>query len=256
MVIINCFVKRNGARLLHNRSGAINRSVHVSSLNTTDRRAPSVTLLEGKAKFFLSGDPLVFDGAIATVTDRLSPSDEVVVKDHEGNVFGRGIYNPDSMYRVRMMALNKNKSFNSTLAEIIRYKIDAAIKRRTLMKLPCKETDVYRLVNGEGDKLSGLMIDVLSNAVVVQSSARWVEDHAHLIRTALHDFMERNNMKLIWRRNMSRLTQDGYVVSANSVDEEIASGGDSGSSSGGCSLVVVENGLRYRVNPETDQKTG
>lgn len=30
-------------------------------------------------------------------------------------------------------------------------------------------------VNGEGDRLSGLVIDVYGNVVVVQSSALWVE---------------------------------------------------------------------------------
>lgn len=244
------------AAMLH-RSGTISHLAHMSSFNTIDKIVSSVTVSEDKAKFFLSGDPLIFDGAIANVTDGVQPSDEVMVKDHEGKVIGRGIYNPDSMYRVRMMALSKNKSFSLPLAEIVRYKTEEAIKRRISMKLPCKETNVYRLVNGEGDKLSGLMIDVLNNTVVVQSSARWVEDHAHLIRTALQGFVERNNMKLVWRRNMPRLKQDGYVPSlAGSADDAIVSDESRGDSGGGSSQVVVENGLRYRLNPETDQKTG
>lgn len=36
-------------------------------------------------------------------------------------------------------------------------------------------TDVYRLVNSEGDRLSGVVVDVLGSVAVVQSVAAWAE---------------------------------------------------------------------------------
>ena len=36
-------------------------------------------------------------------------------------------------------------------------------------------TDVYRLVNSEGDRLSGLIVDRVGPQLVVSSSAAWVE---------------------------------------------------------------------------------
>lgn len=51
-----------------------------------------------------------------------------------------------------------------------------------LARKPCAQgggtengTDVYRLVNSEGDRLSGLIVDRVGPQLVVSSSAAWVE---------------------------------------------------------------------------------
>jgi 23S rRNA G2069 N7-methylase RlmK/C1962 C5-methylase RlmI len=47
-------------------------------------------------------------------------------------------------------------------------------------------TDVFRLVNGEGDRLSGLVADQMGpHVVVVQSNAAWVERHRDEVERAL-----------------------------------------------------------------------
>ena len=56
-----------------------------------------------------------------------------------------------------------------------RTRIETAISLREALLLPSKSTSVYRLINGEGDRLGGLIVDVIGNLVVVQSSAVWVE---------------------------------------------------------------------------------
>lgn len=38
-----------------------------------------------------------------------------------------------------------------------------------------RHTDVYRVVNSEGDRLSGLIVDRVGQQLVVSSSAAWVE---------------------------------------------------------------------------------
>ena len=44
------------------------------------------------------------------------------------------------------------------------------------LNLPSKSTDSYRLLNGEGDIVSGLAIDILGGQVaVVMLSAAWCE---------------------------------------------------------------------------------
>eukprot|EP01034_Spumella_vulgaris_P030516 gene30516-37748_t len=63
-----------------------------------------------------------------------------------------------------------------------------------MIQLPSNSTNVYRLVNGEGDKLSGLIIDILDS---VESGV-----------SATHE------------------------------------------------QTILENGLKYRINPHSDQKTG
>lgn len=47
------------------------------------------------------------------------------------------------------------------------------------------DTSVFRLCNSEGDRLSGLVVDVLGEVAVVASSAIWVERCATLCYSAL-----------------------------------------------------------------------
>ncbi len=62
-------------------------------------------LRPGKARLFLEGNPLVYgeavdaDGAVGGVAE----GDYVEVVDSKGNLIGKGVYNPHSMYRVRLL---------------------------------------------------------------------------------------------------------------------------------------------------------
>ncbi|KAL2632026.1 hypothetical protein R1flu_016712 [Riccia fluitans] len=58
---------------------------------------------------------------------------------------------------------------------LIQTRISASIELRKMLGLPATETNVYRLINSEGDGLSGLITDVLGEHLVVASSAAWVE---------------------------------------------------------------------------------
>ena len=57
----------------------------------------------GKARLFASGHPLVYGGAVDRVLGRPPPvtGAAVVLADGAGAAIGWGVYNPDSMFRVR-----------------------------------------------------------------------------------------------------------------------------------------------------------
>ena len=57
----------------------------------------------GKARLFLGGHPLVYGGAVDRVVGRPPPvtGAPVVLADGAGAAIGWGVYNPDSMFRVR-----------------------------------------------------------------------------------------------------------------------------------------------------------
>ena len=63
----------------------------------------SVTIKRGKARLFRDGNPLVYGGAVERTTGSMSRGDAVEVVDGAGNNIGWGFYNPDSMYRVRLL---------------------------------------------------------------------------------------------------------------------------------------------------------
>ena len=55
-------------------------------------------------------------------------------------------------------------------------RLAAAVAVRKSLLLPHADTNAYRLVNGEGDRMSGIVIDVYKKLLVFSSSARWVCD--------------------------------------------------------------------------------
>lgn len=58
---------------------------------------------------------------------------------------------------------------------LLQARISAAHQLRKTLQLPSASTNVYRLVNSEGDRLSGLIVDVLGDRIVVASTAAWAE---------------------------------------------------------------------------------
>mmetsp|Transcript_18446 Transcript_18446/g.41026 ORF Transcript_18446/g.41026 Transcript_18446/m.41026 type:complete len:421 (+) Transcript_18446:109-1371(+) len=212
-----------------------------------------VTVQKGKARLFQNGNPIIYGGAVEKVDGEPKVGQEVLVKDIQGNLFGRGFFNPASMYRVRLTATKEDPLFESSLEELLLARIGQAVSLRRAMLLPRPDTSVYRLVNGEGDRLGGLIVDVLDDTVVVQSSAIWVELHKDIIRKALtHHLHDTANPKtLLWRRADSRLKQDGW----NPLDPDMASMTAEEEEDAGESE-VVESGVRYTLCASTDQKTG
>lgn len=69
-------------------------------------------------------------------------------------------------------------------------------------------------MNGEGDRLSGLVVDVFSGMVGVSSSAVWVEAFRPEIEAALAEEFGTDATEIIWRRSDGRLQQDGWKGNA------------------------------------------
>ncbi|KAA8491077.1 Ribosomal RNA large subunit methyltransferase I [Porphyridium purpureum] len=184
----------------------------------------AVVLKRGKGKLFHDGSPIIYEGAVQSTSGRLDAGDVVVVLDAMGEYVGWGIFNGRSeMYRVRLLhncatdgALDPEKI---DLAALVQTRIRAAARARRALGLSPRsdETNTYGLVNGEGDRLSGLAIDVFKSHCVVSSSALWCELYAPLILTALREaFSDEDSgsdCTVSWRLSRDRLVQDGMNVS-------------------------------------------
>ena len=185
---------------------------------------------------------------------------------------GYGVYNPNSMYRVRILCHSSSHaglfrevnailqsggkdSNQKAIAAIVRTKVCDAARARLAMNLPSDSTDSYRLVNGEGDGLSGLAVDILGGKVaVVMSSAAWCEEYRETIVHSLEDAMQSQHpsytggqLEMIWRNTPSRLKQDGYLDFEN---------GNADNYNDTC-VVVKESNVLYNTYPfSKSQKTG
>jgi len=221
------------------------------SLSMIDSTTPKVILDKGKARLFQDGNPLIYGGAVREVIGDPQAGDEVVVNDHMGNTIGRGVFNPFSQYRVRIMARNYETLYSLSFFELLKVRVEQAVMLRKAVSLPSKINTVYRLVNGEGDRLGGLIVDVLGTTVVAQSSALWVEKHRDIIEKVLLETLSCD--QLVWRRAEGRLKQDGYT---GELDDIVSNKNEKNEKSEAEDLVVFENGVKYVVCPEDGQKTG
>ncbi|MBI3847620.1 MAG: class I SAM-dependent rRNA methyltransferase [Planctomycetes bacterium] len=99
------------------------------------------------------------------------PGSLVEVVDKDGAFVGRGIYNRKSQIAIRLLTENPNQPLDEAF---FGKALDRAIGfRRRKLDLE-RITDAYRVVNAEGDGLSGLVVDRFASFVVVQLfSAGW-----------------------------------------------------------------------------------
>jgi 23S rRNA G2069 N7-methylase RlmK/C1962 C5-methylase RlmI len=98
--------------------------------------------------------------------------------------------------------------------------------------------------SGEGDKLSGLTVDVLGDVIVVQSGALWVENCRAIIERALKEALKME--RCVWQRLPNRLALEGCEVGT---PEAVRQGQ-------GVAVDICENDVKFRVYPELGQKTG
>ena len=199
----------------------------------------AVYLQKGKQGTVERGHPWIFPKSIlrqnATITGEL-----VEVFSIDNKLLGVGVYNEHSLYRVRMLAYEFEKIDTSSIDKIIIYRLNQALKLRQNIGLPNKSTTAYRLVNSEGDLLSGLTIDVFNDRYVVSSTAFWVEANKENIIKAINEIVKPKN--IIWFSQPKPLSQDGWKEEINNETEG--------------KVEVLEAFVKYQVDFSNTQKTG
>lgn len=209
---------------------------------------------------FRRGIVLICDKSILEVLGAPQTSDEVSVTDNEGQEFARGVFNTTSNYKVRILAWSFEKVASLPIESLITERIRTAVALRSHVVSCAGSTNVYRLINSEGDYLSGLHVDVFNGTVVAQSSAAWIEKYRDCISSGLSACLNESagdnddkddslSHQVIWKSMNGRLLQDGVDISSVKAspqpgDKEVVSS------------VVCENGVVYNTSPGTGQKTG
>lgn len=269
--------------------------LHMSTTTTSNTfTIPQVTVRRNRqSKSFREGNPLVFGKNIlngknhdnlkcATLVKVQVPTKSSNTQHHQVTTIGYGVYNPYSMYRIRILsfsllmndklqqALLSATSEDEALQAILLHQLQAAVNVRRAMGLLCRNTnddtfytDTFRLVNGEGDGLSGLAVDVIGNQVAVcMSSALWCEIHQNLISKCLQQVLQENDMikvEVIWKTTPARLEQDGIqqVLLDESGSSSILTKQQQHDNDENQKVVATELGIQYNTFPYAQgQKTG
>ena len=202
-------------------------------------REAKVILRKGRARPLWYGHPWVYANAIASIDGDPAPGDVVTLTDHDGRFIGKGFYNARSQIAVRLCT----RTDEAVDAAFVRKRIAQARKVRARLGLPSKETNVYRLINSEGDDLPGLVVDVYDDAAVVQITTLAMS----MRRTEVCDALEAE----LGVKTIFELAPAAYADL-----EGFAAGSRVARGASRASVAVVENGVALEVEPLSGQKTG
>src|SRR5207253_6472873 len=113
---------------------------------------------------------------------RIPPGSVVDVLDRDGRWVGRGFYNGHSRIALRILTADPAEAID---ADFFARRIAAAVAlRRDWLRLD-DVADAYRLVNSEGDALSGLIVDRFADTLVIEFFAAGMFKARDAIRAVL-----------------------------------------------------------------------
>lgn len=188
----------------------------------------------------LAGHPWVYEASILRMTRPPADGDVIQVKDHRRRLLGVGFYNSKSRIRIRVLALERVEIDEAFFERRIR----AAVEHR---KRFMPDATSYRVVNAEGDRLTGLMVDKYEDVLVVQMSSLGMDQRKETILRVLQRLLkprailERND---IGSRKFEGLPDASGVVAGELSEAEQRA------------LPVRLNGLQFEVDLREGHKTG
>lgn len=206
--------------MTHDLFGAANRRILV--------------LNKGRERSITNRHPWVFTGAIAR---EQGPVDAAIADlvDVRGQVLASGLYSPNSQIRLRALTFGEPLT-----ADWLRERL----LRSFALRAPLLDgaTSALRLVNSEGDGLSGITIDQYDDALAMELSCAGADRLRELIlevaraAKAPRTIVIKNDLPA---RRLEKLPLDDELVGEERSHVE-----------------VLENGRRFRVEFRGAQKTG
>lgn len=186
----------------------------------------------------LRGHPWIFSGAVESVEGNSEAIGVADVFDHKKTWIARGLYNPKSQIRVRLLTWQEETIDRDFFAR----RISQALALR--QDFLSTTTNAYRLINGEGDFLPGLIVDRYADFLVCQFFTAGLERFKDDIIAALsalesvHGIFEKSDGRV---RDEEGLGPSVGVLAGPEPPDTIS---------------IEENGFKFLVDVRRGQKTG
>jgi 23S rRNA (cytosine1962-C5)-methyltransferase len=197
-----------------------------------------VVLKPGRDAPVRAGHPWIFSGAIASGLDGAEPGEPVGVHAASGRFVAGGYANPRTPIAIRVVTLEDEP----VDAALVRRRLDEALALRARM-LPA-ELRAYRVLNGEGDRLPGVVVDRYDDWLVCQLLTAGAARLAPALVDALR---ERLAPRGVYERSEGGVRAEEGLPGARGVlagEEPPAR------------LAIDEDGARFLVDVLHGQKTG
>ena len=201
----------------------------------------TVVLKPKRARPFFGRHPWVLDTAVLRLDGTPADGDVVDLATHDGTFVARGLWNASSKLRVRLYAFDAATRLDDGLWKS---RIASAVALRQSLGLG-DVGGATRLVNSEGDDLSGLIVDRYGEWLSVQVTALAMSHRLDTICDALESLVAPKGILLRGaERGLAKL--EGLHLPDRLVRGTAPSG----------PIFVTENGLKFGVDLTEGQKTG
>jgi len=186
----------------------------------------------------LPSGPWIYRKRLARPDDGTESGSYVGLRDSMGRLLARGLFHRKSEIAFRVLG---GPQAPEELEDLLRARVEDAIRLRgDVLALNRKNApDAYRLVNAEGDGLSGLVVDRYGDTCVVSAySLGWVKS-AELVESVLSSLP--GVRRVLYRADARTQKLEGFRLPG------IAPG---------LGVTVREGGLRFNVDLSEGHKTG
>lgn len=186
---------------------------------------------------FPEGRPLwLFAGHVGPLVGEAAAGDLVDVVTADGQFYGRGLYNPFSKIRVRLLTFE-----DQPIDEAFwRGRMQQAIRLRQRV---VAQSNAYRLIYAEGDRLPGLIVDRYDQLLVMQCLSFGMDRRKELLADVL---MQELNVAAVYLRNEAKSRQlEGLPLERGFLR-----------GNGPTQVEIQEGPAKFLVDVERGQKTG
>lgn len=195
-----------------------------------------IVLKKGKDKAIRNRHHWIFSGAVVDLPDFKDGEIAEVISD-SSELLGSGYFNSKAKILGRMLSFDQQPALDA-----VEKSLDAAINWRHAL-FNNSNTTAYRLVNGEGDCLPGLIVDRYANTLVMQISTLGMEQ----LKPFVVDYLVKKlNVESIYEKsNLPSRKEEGLqpqvgLLYGKDFDE----------------VEILENGNKFIVSVKDGQKTG
>lgn len=196
-----------------------------------------VILRPGKEKTVRQRHHWIFSGAVASYPPEFVDGDVAAVYSSGGELLGRGYFHSQLSLAGRMLSFD-DRPIDIVLRELLQGAVE--FRRDWFAE---QDTTAYRLVNGEGDGLPGLIVDQYDDILVLQCHTLGIERLKEKLLALLTEIVK---PRAVFERSDSpSRAQEGLEASIGWV-----------SGAADPNVAIRENGLQFLVDLADSQKTG
>lgn len=189
---------------------------------------------------YFTFQPAIFPRLLGQVSPDAKPGDLVTVYDKAGQRLGTGLFNPRAKIPLRVVAHGVDPLGEEYFELAIRR---AVALRRDLFKLD-ETTDAYRLINSDGDGLSGLTIDRYGETLFCELYSFGIAQRLPRWLPLLHELAG---------TRFARVHVDHDLGSLEGIKPSVF---NETNAAAPCVVKIREHGVRYEVDFAEGHKTG